>query len=165
MKQNMEKSYLTGDEALDELVATRPDSILGIPFLVGLAATVLFPPPRLPVPMAQVLGAAFIGSGILISIWAVRTMRSRGASPDALRPPATLLTTGAFGFSRNPIYLGFVLFYAGVGLLLNSLWIVLLTPAVVVALTLEIIVRDERLLEKRFGDEFDTYRAKVRRWV
>jgi len=165
MNNDLEKSHLTGDEALDELVAARPDSILGIPFLVGLAATVLFPPPRLPAPMVQALGVALIGSGILVGTWAVRTMASRGASPDALRPPATLVTTGAFGFSRNPIYLGFVLFYAGVGLLLNSLWIVLLTPVVVVGLTLAIIVRDERLLEKRFGDEFDTYRAKVRRWV
>jgi len=115
--------------------------------------------------MVQALGVALTGSGILVGTWAVRTMASRGASPDALRPPAALVTTGAFGFSRNPIYLSFVLLYVGVGLLLNSLWIVLLTPAVVVGLTLAIIVRDERFLEKRFGDEFDTYRAKVRRWV
>ena len=60
------------------------------------------------------------------------------------------------------MYLGFVLIYPGGGLLLNSPWIVLLAPAVVVGLTKAIIVRDERLLEKRFGDEYRTYRARVR---
>ena len=51
------------------------------------------------------------------------------------------------------------------GLLLNSLWIVLLAAGVVAGLTQAIIVRDEHLLEKRFGDEYRTYRARVRRWL
>ena len=88
-----------------------------------------------------------------------------GASPDALQPPAALVTRGPFRFSRNPMYLGFVLIYAGGGLLMNSLWIVLLAAGVVIAVTQAIIVRDEHLLEKRFGDEYRTYRARVRRWL
>ena len=87
-----------------------------------------------------------------------------GASPGAW-PPAALVTWGPFRFSRNPMYVGFVLFYTGVGLLLNSLWIVLLAAVFVAGLTQVIIVRDERLLEKQFGDEYRTYQARVRRWL
>lgn len=108
---------------------------------------------------------ALIGLGILLGYWAVRSLESGGASPDAFLPPAALVTEGPFRFSRNPIYLGFVMIYAGLGALLNSLWIVLLTPVVVIGLTQAIIVPDERLLDSRFGDEFNTYRERVRRWL
>ena len=127
-----------GDEAFNDLVAARRAKILGIylgiSFLAGVAATLLFPPPRLPAPMAQVLGAALVGSGLGLNVWAVRTMVRGGASPDASRPSAALMTWGPFRFSRNPMYLGFVLIYAGGGLLLNSIWIVLLAAVVVAEL-------------------------------
>ena len=160
---------LGGDEPLNDLVAARRAKILGIflgiSFLAGVAATLLFPPPRLPAQMAQVLGAALVGFGLVANVWAVRTMVRGGASPDVYQPSAALVTWGPFRFSRNPMYLGFVLIYLGGGLLLNSLWIVLLAAVVVAGLTRAIIVRDERLLEKRFGDEYRTYRARVRRWL
>ena len=92
-------------------------------------------------------------------------MERGGTSPDAALHPTALVTHGPFRFSRNPIYLGFLLIYGGCGLLLNSLWIVLLAAGVVAGLTQAIIVRDEHLLEKRFGDEYRTYRARVRRWL
>lgn len=138
---------------------------LGGCFLAGLAATRLFPPPRMPAPKSQVFGAALVGLAVAVIAWAVRTMERGGASPDAGLHPAALVTRGPFRFSRNPIYLGFLLIYSGGGLLLNSLWIVLLAPVVVAGLAQAIIVRDERLLEKRFGDEYRAYRARVRRWL
>ena len=134
------------DEALNYLVAARRARILGISFLAGL-------------------GAALVVSGLVVNAWAVRTMVRGGASPDALRPSEALVTWGLFRFTRNPMYLGFVLIYAGGGLLLNSLWIVLLAGVIVSGVTKAIIVRDEHLLEKRFGDEYRTYRARVRRWL
>ncbi len=137
---------------------------LGGCFLAGLAATRLFPPPRLPAP-SRVFGAALVGFGIVVIAWAVRTMKRGGTSPDAALHPTALVTRGPFRFSRNPIYVGFLLIYAGGGLLLNSLWIVLLAAVVVAGLTQAIIVRDEHLLEKRFGDEYRSYRARVRRWL
>ncbi len=119
----------------------------------------------MPAPKSQVFGAAIVGFGIVVIAWAVRTMERAGTSPDAALHPTALVTRGPFRFSRNPIYVGFLLIYAGGGLLLNSLWIVLLAAAVVAGLTQAIIVRDEHLLEKRIGDEYRTYRAKVRRWL
>jgi protein-S-isoprenylcysteine O-methyltransferase Ste14 len=55
--------------------------------------------------------------------------------------------------------------YVGGGLRLNSRWIVLLAVVVAGGITRAIIVRDERLLEKRFGDEYRAYRSRVRRWL
>ena len=134
-------------------------------FLAGLAATRLFPPPKMLAPKSQVFGAALFGFGVVVIAWAVRTMERGGTSPDAALHPTALVTRGPFRFSRNPIYLGFLLIYAGGGLLLNSLWIVLLVSGVIAGLTQAIIVRDEQLLEKRFGDEYRAYRARVRRWL
>ena len=148
-----------------EPLYSSPPVTLGICFLAGLGATLLFPPPRMPAPKSQVFGAALVGSGAVVIAWAVRTMERGGTSPDAALHPTALVTRGPFRFSRNPIYLGFLLIYAGGGLLLNSLWIVLLAAGVVVGLTQAIIVRDEHLLEGRFGDEYRTYRARVRRWL
>lgn len=165
MTLNSSQSRLRGDEALDELVAARPLSVLGLPLIGGGIATVLFPPPSLPSPASLLLGIALIGTAILIGLWAVRTMAEGGASPDAIRPPSALVTDGPFRFSRNPIYLGFVFIYAGLGLVFGSLWILLLTPAVLLGLTQAIIVHDERLLESRFGDHYRAYRARVRRWL
>ena len=169
MDDDSREGQQRGDEAINDLVAARRARILGIPlgisFLAGVAATLLFPPPRLPAPMAQVLGMALVGYGLVIIVWAVTTMVRGGASPDASRPRAALVTWGPFRFSRNPMYLGSVLIYAGGGLLLNSLWIVLLATVVVAGITQAIIVRDEHLLEKRFGDEYRNYRAGVRRWL
>ena len=138
---------------------------LGSCFLAGLVATRLFPPPKMPAPKPQVFGAALVGFGVVVIAWAVRTMKRGGTSPDAALHPTALVTRGPFRFSRNPIYLGFLLIYAGGGLLLNSLWIVLLVSGVIAGLTQAIIVRDEHLLEKRFGDEYRAYRARVRRWL
>lgn len=90
-------------------------------------------------------------------------MSKSGTTPGALSPPAALVTTGPFGFSRNPIYVSFVLIYTGVGLLINSLWIILSVP--VVGLTWGVIIRDERYLEGIFGDKYLNYRARVRRWL
>ena len=77
---------LRGDETLIDLVAARRARVLGIylaiSFLVGVAATLLLPPPRLPVPLAQVLGPALVGAGLVVIGWAVKTMVRGGTSPD-----------------------------------------------------------------------------------
>lgn len=165
MNLELKEGQLTGNEALDDLVSARPMSILGVPLIGGGVATLMFPLPSLPSPASLLLGIALIGSAILIGLWAIRTMADGGASPDAIRPPSALITEGPFGFSRNPIYLGFVFIYAGTGMVIGSLWILLLTPLVVLGLTQAIIVHDERLLESRFGNDYRAYRARVRRWI
>ena len=165
MRSDSWENRIGKSSALDDLVAARPLSILIVPFVTGLIATLIFPLGILNFPRAQVVGVALITLGYLLGHWALRAMAAGGASPDAFRAPQALITDGPFRFTRNPIYLGFVLIYLGMGMILNSAWVVLLTPVVVIALTLAIIVRDERLLENHFGDQYADYRARTRRWL
>jgi protein-S-isoprenylcysteine O-methyltransferase Ste14 len=81
------------------------------------------------------------------------------------QPVPRLTTEGPFGYSRNPSYLALVLIYAGIASLRNSLWTMLLLPPVVMVMQREVIGREERYLERAFGEEYLAYKAQVRRWV
>jgi protein-S-isoprenylcysteine O-methyltransferase Ste14 len=83
----------------------------------------------------------------------------------SLAPQATLITSGPYRFSRNPLYLGGNVFiFFGAALLLGS-------PTAVVATAIHIplmdlfIRREERQLERVFGEEWQRYRKRVRRWL
>ena len=67
---------------------------------------------------------------------------------------------GPFRFSRNPGYLSLTMLYAWIAVLRNALWAVVLLPVVVY-----VIEREERYLERTFGEEYLNYKARVRRWV
>jgi protein-S-isoprenylcysteine O-methyltransferase Ste14 len=76
----------------------------------------------------------------------------------------TIVRTGPYRFSRNPIYLSFILFVLGLSVWLNDLWLlVTLVPAVAFIRAL-VIPREERFLERNFRDEYMSYKAAVRRW-
>ncbi|MHA3980089.1 methyltransferase family protein [Halovulum sp. GXIMD14794] len=106
---------------------------------------------------------ALAGAGLIG--WAKRTLDA-GAQPNLPGVPTTeLLTGGAFRVSRNPNYLGTVLIALGLGLALDSLW--LLGTALVSALVLDrwMIAPEERYLSARFGETYAGYRRQVRRWL
>jgi protein-S-isoprenylcysteine O-methyltransferase Ste14 len=92
-------------------------------------------------------------------------MLRNGVNPEPHVPTARLVTSGPFRFTRNPIYLTYVLFVAGVGLYSGNVWtLVLLIPTVIVAHH-GIVLREERYLARRFGAPYDEYRQRVRRWI
>jgi len=77
----------------------------------------------------------------------------------------TIVRTGPYGFSLNPIYLSFVLLVLGLSVWLNDLWsLVTLVPAIgfIVAI---VVPREERFLERNFPEQYSRYKASVRRWV
>jgi protein-S-isoprenylcysteine O-methyltransferase Ste14 len=76
-----------------------------------------------------------------------------------------LVTTGIHGWSRNPIYVGMFLIYAGIGVLLRSPWIFLFMLPLAIAMRYGVIAREEAYLERRFGSAFSEYKARVRRWL
>jgi protein-S-isoprenylcysteine O-methyltransferase Ste14 len=69
------------------------------------------------------------------------------------------------GWSRNPIYLGMFLIYAGIGLVVRSPWILILTLPVAITMSYGVVAREEAYLERRFGDAYRDYKARVRRWL
>jgi protein-S-isoprenylcysteine O-methyltransferase Ste14 len=81
------------------------------------------------------------------------------------KPVSSLIQDGPFRYSRNPGYLALTMLYAGIAVRRNSLWAILLLPLVLIVIQREVIEREERYLERTFGEEYPAYKARVRRWV
>ncbi len=112
-----------------------------------------------------VAGWALIVVGALLMLWAMLTfVRARTAILPS-RAARTIVATGPFRFSRNPMYVGFSAIYVGLSLLMSMAWPLLLLPMVLLSLYALVIRREERYLGQAFGAEYAAYRARVRRWL
>jgi protein-S-isoprenylcysteine O-methyltransferase Ste14 len=144
-------------------VRVPPPVLVGAAILAGWALSWLLP---LPVaPGVPGLGNAVIALALGLMLWAVVVMLRAGTDPRPDRPDSALLEAGPFRFSRNPIYLGFLLAAAGLALRSGELWSWLAVAAIYIVLARHVIAREEAYLAARFGAAYDTYRARVRRWL
>jgi protein-S-isoprenylcysteine O-methyltransferase Ste14 len=110
-------------------------------------------------------GGGLILLGMAIFIAAVRNF-SRAATPvPSTRPVRMLVTTGIHGLSRNPIYVGMFLLYVGIGVAARSPWVLALAVPLAVTMRYGVVAREEAYLERRFGDAYREYKARVRRWL
>ncbi len=75
------------------------------------------------------------------------------------------MTTGIHGWTRNPIYRGLFLFYGGIALVARSPWMLIFLLPVAVTMRYGVVAREEAYLERRFGDTYRNYKARVRRWL
>jgi protein-S-isoprenylcysteine O-methyltransferase Ste14 len=121
--------------------------------------------PFLPRGVARILGWTLLGGGVLLNGWFNLTMRRVDTPIDPRKPVSNLTTEGPFRYTRNPAYLSLTLVYAGIALLRNALWAILLLPLVLFAIQRDQIEREERYLERTFGEEYLAYKERVRRWV
>lgn len=110
-------------------------------------------------------GAAPAALGVVLVLWAAWTMRRHDTTLHPHGQASTLVVTGPFRFSRNPIYLGLGLMLGGLAICLGSSapWGVL--AAWLFAINHLFIQPEETALANLFGDAFTTYAAKVRRWL
>lgn len=143
-----------------------PPPLVFLGYLLGAIILNWAVPFRLPWPLPfRILGGVIVMLGLLLAASAIREMRKLHATPDARRPVVALVTGGPFRLTRNPIYVGFFLIYFGFTLLAGTLWGILLSPFLIGTVTLWVIHREEAYLTERFGEEYRTYRARVRRWL
>jgi protein-S-isoprenylcysteine O-methyltransferase Ste14 len=136
--------------------------ILAISMLVLDRALPLF---RVLQPPVAYLGAAPVALGVLVVLISAGLFRLRKTTVNPFGEPVVMVQDGFYRFSRNPMYLGMLLVLTGVGLWLGNVLALLLAPAFVVIMTRWYIVREEQLLENRFGEVYRAYCARVRRWV
>ena len=119
----------------------------------------------LPRGVARILGWPLVGGAVALSGWSAQTLRSADTTTRPDKPASRVVRHGPFGYSRNPIYVSFAMLYLGIAILRNALWAVLLLPLALYVIQREVIGREERYLERTFGEEYLDYKAKVRRWV
>jgi protein-S-isoprenylcysteine O-methyltransferase Ste14 len=132
--------------------------------LAGLGAGILLQVVRpwgLPWPawIGQACGWPLILAGLWLGAWAVRA-----AAGVDLERSDQLVDSGPYAFSRNPMYVAWTVGYVGVALVAGTAWPLLGLP-VVLAVTQVVVVREERSLDRRFGDAYRRYRRSVRRYL
>ncbi len=142
-----------------------PPLIYMVPLILGLLFDRRAHLPFLPRGAARGLGWPLIGGGVVLNGWFLQTMHDAEAPIRTNKPVPRLTTEGPFRYSRNPSYLALAMIYAGIAVVRNLLWAILLLPLVVYVIQREVIGREERYLERTFGEEYLDYKAKVRRWV
>jgi protein-S-isoprenylcysteine O-methyltransferase Ste14 len=111
------------------------------------------------------LGGTIVLVALALFLYAVRTLRTAGTPVPGNRPTTTIVRTGPYRWSRNPIYLSFSLLQLGVACWVNSLWLLVTLIPAVALMSLVVIPREEHYLESRFPSDYLPYKASVRRWL
>ena len=106
-------------------------------------------------------------TGLFIDVLAIFSFRKGKTTINPLNPNATskLVINGVYKISRNPMYLGLVLFLCAWGLYLSSVFSFLIVPVFIFYITRFQIIPEEQVLEEIFSDEFLNYKQTVRRWI
>ncbi len=111
------------------------------------------------------VGGVLVLVAALLASWAALVFHRAGTAIPTFRPARRFVATGPYAFTRNPMYLGLVLLLAGLGVMLASGWLLLLTPVFAFLLDRLVIAREEPYLAARFGDPYRAYLQRVRRWL
>jgi protein-S-isoprenylcysteine O-methyltransferase Ste14 len=111
-----------------------------------------------------VIGAVLLVGGLSVVANVRRVFNASGTSIRPDQPTTALVTTGLFAHARNPVYLSGTIALIGVALLLASDWILLLTVPMLLILHYGEVLREERYLERKFGEPYRSYTARVPRY-
>jgi protein-S-isoprenylcysteine O-methyltransferase Ste14 len=111
------------------------------------------------------LGAVVFAPALALVAWAISTMTRAGSNVPTRLPTTTIVETGPYRFTRNPIYLGMVLGLIGLAIAFNSLWLLMMLVPFALVIRYGVITREEACLERKFGDVYRRYCARVRRWL
>jgi protein-S-isoprenylcysteine O-methyltransferase Ste14 len=132
---------------------------------VGFGLEAFLPSASLPGWLSWSLGSALVLTGVVLAASFIRAFRRGGTPINPGEPATALITAGPYRFSRNPGYLGMALAYAGIAILSGALWVLALLVPVLFLIDRGVIRREERHLERRFGDEYLHYKGRTRRWI
>ena len=140
-------------------------------FLGFLAAAALF---EVVVPLAvlgahafprYLAGAVLAAGGSVMILMGTRRFQAAGTNIPPSLPTTALVVDGIYRRTRNPLYLGMTLVYLGVGVAAGSIWAIVLVVPLLWIINTGVIAREELYLERKFGDAYRAYKARVRRWI
>ena len=151
----------------DDTVAFRlwPPVAIGVPLLVGLLSTAQWGDPVDLGEWRTPLGWALVAFFVVWNGWSLWLFarHETGLLPGGAT--VALIEQGPYRLSRNPLYVGLLALYLGIALLARTVWGLVLFPAAVLLVWWGAIRPEERFLHERFGEPYDAYRRRVRRWL
>src|SRR5215467_2648469 len=133
------------------------DHMLPLPFPVARSGSVHW--------ISAIIAGFLILTGIAVFAAGIRNFSSAATPVQGTKPTRALVTTGIHGWTRNPIYLGMFVLYIGIGAAAESPWVLVLTLPLAITIRYGVVAREEAYLERRFGDAYREYKARVRRWL
>jgi protein-S-isoprenylcysteine O-methyltransferase Ste14 len=113
----------------------------------------------------DVVGGVLFAIGAVIAGWSLWIFRKARTTTVPGRASAALVTWGPYRLTRNPMYVGLTAAYLGEAGLLRQAWPIVLLPLTLAYVNWIVIPLEEARLKEVFGDEYEQYRAKVRRWI
>ncbi|MFZ0496984.1 MAG: isoprenylcysteine carboxylmethyltransferase family protein [Methylocella sp.] len=146
-------------------VIASPTVIFAGVLVLGFILDWLWPASFLPEGWDFALGLIVIFAAVNIKLFAAREMVRVKTTLNIRKPTNEIATSGLYSVSRNPLYIGMILLNIGIGCIVNSLWIFLLSAGLAATLQKGVIEPEEAYLEQKFGDKYLGYKAKVRRWL
>ena len=154
------------EPASDTAGVIAPPPVIYLPALVlALVSDALWPFACVAGPVGHLLGGGLVLVGVLIMPFVLREFARASTSFNVMRPSAAVIRSGPFRFSRNPSYVALTIAWLGLGLLLDNLWVLVWLIPALLLVHFGVVLREERYLEGRFGEEYLRYKASVRRWL
>lgn len=142
----------------------RPPIVFLAAIVAGIALNFAWPLPfRLSILWR--LGPLFTGCAVLLFLLSFREFRAAGTSVRGSERSTAIVRTGPYRFSRNPIYLSFILLVLGLSVWLKNLWLLIMLVPAVGLIRIVVIPREERFLEHYFREQYANYKENVRRWL
>jgi protein-S-isoprenylcysteine O-methyltransferase Ste14 len=147
-------------------VIVRPPLAWGLALIAGLALHGLVPLPFLPANMpAGAIGAIVFVLALALFAWAIVTITREGSNVPTNQPTTTIVESGPYRFTRNPIYLAMFLALIGFTIAFDTLWLLMTLVPFALVIRYGVVAREEAYLEHKFGDVYRRYCSRVRRWA
>lgn len=116
-------------------------------------------------PITQLLGGLLVGAGIILMALAAMEMHKQRTTIIPHKEADSLVTSGIFKRTRNPIYLGDAAILAGLALRWDAVLALVLVPIFIWIIEKRFIIPEENMLRRKFRADFAHYEQKTRRWV
>ncbi len=164
----------TGDAASTAGGSGDVAGVIALPPLIFLAFLVAATVLEAVVPLPLLAGHAFarylasaalVVCGLVLIAMGTSRFIAAGTNIPPNLPTTALVVDGIYERTRNPLYLGTTLIYLGLGVAAGSLWAIVLVVPLLWVINVGVIAREERYLERKFGDAYRAYKARVQRWV
>jgi protein-S-isoprenylcysteine O-methyltransferase Ste14 len=146
-------------------VLIKPPRLFLISIVAGLLFQLLWPFKFASSGAVVWLGLSLISGSLGLMFWADGTFKRWETAVNPDNPATTLVKTGPYRFSRNPMYLAFLLIQFGIGLVVGSWWLFITLLPTWIMLRWGIIAREEWYLAEAFGTTYHEYKTAVRRWL
>ena len=132
---------------------------------VGFGLEALLPGASLPAVVQWGVGGVLVVAGVVLLASFNTSFARKGTAVEPWKPTTAIVTTGPYRFTRNPAYLGMALVYIGIAVMSQALWVLVPLPFVLAVIDRGVIAREERYLERKFGQEYLDYKRRARRWL